>query len=295
MKLLGIKEKKLGIVSLFLGAFFFSLFGVLTRLLDGQMNVFTQIFLRTFIVALIFLIVGVATKSFLRIKRKDLITLIFRGVLIVIDFVSFYFAVTNLSLGLTLFIFYAASIVSNYAYGYFFFKEKLSFIKILSLVLAVLGLFIILSNNIGVLKFFPMILAFISGICFGMEMSSSKSISDKYSIVQINLIAYLVAAFLISLLFAQKISFSFNLNGWFYIFIFSIITILASYLVILGFKFIETQKAGLILLSELIFVVLIGFIIYGEILSLITILGCLLILVALSLPNLNFKKLIYNK
>ena len=56
---------------------------------------------------------------------------------------------------------------------------------------------------------------------------------------------------------------------------------------VFGFKHIEAQKASLLLLSELVFILIIGVIFYREILSLFEIIGSILIFIALVVPNIQ--------
>ena len=57
-----------------------------------------------------------------------------------------------------------------------------------------------------------------------------------------------------------------------------------------GYKSMEVQKASLVLLSEIIFVLIIGFMFFGEVPTLNAVIGGLLVLVALIIPNLDFGK-----
>jgi len=57
-----------------------------------------------------------------------------------------------------------------------------------------------------------------------------------------------------------------------------------------GFKHLEAQKASLLLLSELLFIILIGVIFYSEIPSIQEFFGSILIFIGLTLPYIKNEK-----
>jgi drug/metabolite transporter (DMT)-like permease len=287
-----LKINFLGFASLLSATFLFSLFGVFTRIIADKMGVFYQMSTRVIIMSVIFLTIGLFSKSLSRINKQDLPLFLLRGIFIIADFSSFFIAVNNLSLGLTLFLFYAASIISNFTYGSILLHEKLNITKTVSLVFAFLGLVFIYASSFNSIKLIPSLFALLSGVCFGLTTSTSKKLTNKYSIIQVNLVAYVTAAFIgIFLLITTKetINILLPLYIWFSLISFAIIGVLAIYLVLYGYNKIEAQKASLIMLAELIFVVIIGYVIYKEIPSMSVLIGGIFILLALVLPSLNLK------
>lgn len=277
----------MGVISLILAAFFFSTFGVFTRYISTSAGVFFQLSFRVLIMSLIFLFIGIFSKSLKKINHQDLPLFVFRGLLIIADFACFYFAVNNLPLGIALFLFYAASTIANFIIGYFIYHETITKTKISCLLLAFIGIFLIYSGNFGEIKIIFSLFAVISGTCFGLNMSTSKKLTNNYSIGQVNLIAYLTASIIgILLLFISRESVNLFISPSIYLalFGFTIVGVLAFYLTLYGYRLIEAQKASLILLSELVFVVLIGFVVYHEVPNFHTILGGLFIITALALP-----------
>ncbi len=282
-----------GIVALFFATFLFSLFGVFTRLIADQVGVFFQLLVRVSIMCGIFFAIGRLTHSFKKIKGNDFKLFILRGILVVVDFTSFYIAITQLPLGLTLFIFYAASVAANFLYGYLFLHEEITSIKVISLFLALLGLVAIYGDSFGSLKLIPALAAIFSGACFGLTTSTSKTLTDKYSVTQVNFVAYLTAAILaipLLIIVQEDISFNIPISTILLLILFSITGVGAFYATLYGYKFLEAQKASLIMLAELIFVVLLGFVLYKELPNINTIIGGILILSALALPNLPHNK-----
>lgn len=280
-------------IELIVATFLFALFGVFTRLIANSLGVFYQLIIRVGIMSVLFYAIGYFSNSLKKIAEKDLPLFLFRGLLIVIDFSCFFIAINNLPMGLTLFIFYAANIVMSYIFGAFFLKEKLNTTKIVSLIIAILGLMIMYGESFGGLKLLPSLAALLSGCCFGLNMSTSKKLTDKYNPTLVNLVAYGAAFFMIIpliIFFKEKIPVNFSSLTLVEILGFSIVGVGAFYLTLRGFKYIEAQKASLVMLTELLFVIIIGFIFYSEIPSLSTIIGGGLIFIALAIPNIKLFK-----
>jgi drug/metabolite transporter (DMT)-like permease len=62
--------------------------------------------------------------------------------------------------------------------------------------------------------------------------------------------------------------------------------VLTGQLIIYGFKYLDSQKGSLLMLLEVVFGVIVGFLVYQETLSWGAVLGGLLILLGVALPNL---------
>ncbi|MCX6732640.1 MAG: DMT family transporter [Candidatus Roizmanbacteria bacterium] len=280
------------VLTLLIATFLFSLFGVFTRAISDQMGVFYQLSARVIVMSIIFLVIGYFSHSLKKIRGEDFPLFILRGFLIIFDFSSFFVAVNNLPLGLTLFLFYAASVAINFMYGTYFLHEKINATKIISLILAFVGLISIYVGGFHNVKLMPSIFALISGTCFGLTTATSKKLTDEYSVIQVNLVAYLTAAIIgVCLLFTTKEVFTLLLpfNTWLMLLCFAAVGVVAFYLTLYGFSKVEAQKGSLVMLAELIFVVITGFVFYHEVPTLNVIIGGICILLALALPNLNVR------
>jgi drug/metabolite transporter (DMT)-like permease len=281
-------EHKGGIALLF-AALLYSTSGLFTRLLGEQLGTFSQLTLRLIFTSLFFLLFILITKSFKEIHRKDLPILLFRGFLIIADFYCFIHAVSNLPLGLTLFIFYASTTIVNYIFGKLVFHEQITKKKLISLGLAFGGMILLYGGNFGELRFIPMLAALCSGALFGINSATSKLVTGTYSEHLVGGMAYLVATVLSAVFFflTQEAAPSFiSLNTWYICIGFAFVVFLAFYLTMYGYKYLEVQKASIIMLSELVFTVIVGFIFYKEIPNVSTVIGGLFIAGAMVIPEL---------
>ena len=84
-------------------------------------------------------------------------------------------------------------------------------------------------------------------------------------------------------------NFIFPSIAWLGATIFAFAEIIATVSVYYGFKNLPAKKASLLLLTEILFAVIFGWLFYGEIPPLLTFFGGVLIIIAMSLPNLEFK------
>lgn len=283
------KQELKPVLVLVIASFFFSLMTVFNRLIPGDIGIFFQLFLRTSITGLFFIFSGFLLKDITKVSVKDVPLLLFRGLLFVGDFGCFFIAANHLPLGTTLFLFYAGSITISYLYGFFIFKEKFTKIKYASLFLALLGLTIIYSSGLSSLNNPMALFAIVAGTCFGLGTVTSKNVSEKYSINVINIIAYITAAIIsLILLPVHKETFTLMLplHSWIIFLLFALISVIAFYTTVWGFKYIEVQKASLILLGELVFVIILGFIFYHETPTIASLIGGVFILLSLALPNI---------
>lgn len=273
-----------GIVVLLISALCFSFAGVFIRFISQDVGTFYQLTIRTLLMTLGFVAIGYFTKSLTKTAKKDIPLIIFRGVLVVLDFAVFIYAVNHLSLGLSLFIFYAGSLLANYLYGYFLLKETLNKVKIVSLGLATTGLLVLYAGDFGTIHILGSLAALVSGLSFGTTSSASKNLSDKYSVAQVNLYAYCIGFVLsgfLLLLSGENITLTVPISTWYALIGFSAIFVIAFYGTVYGYKYVQAQYASLLLLAEILFALFVGFIFYQEIPTFAQFVGGILILTGL--------------
>lgn len=283
-----------GIVSLLLTGFCFSFYGVFYRYVSKDFGTFYQTVSRYTIGLLIFIVLLVILRVWKPIGYKDRKWFFLQGFFIAGVNIPFYLAVINLPIGVALFLFYAASVIFSYLFGSVFLEEKLDKIKVIALMLAIFGIFLIYQGDAHNFRSFYVLTAILAGGFFGFYSASSKKLNLKYSEIQINLVSHIITLLLtipFVFLLKENIFLDFSALSWRINILYAFIGVITSFLLIYGFKFIEAQKGSLILLSELIFVVMNGFLFFKEIPSLLAVIGGICIFIALSLPNIRIPKL----
>lgn len=280
-----------GFSILLLGGFLYSLYGVFSRVIGPSIPQFFQISSRALIIlALLFVAIVLTKTRLLKIRKEDwkwgFLIAASSGFLLPL----FYIAINKLAIGTTLFAFYATSTVVSYTLGKILFNEKITRVKVASLLIALIGLLFLYIDTIklGNLQF--LVLAAISGGLFGLNINSVKKINNIYPTFQVNLFNWtgaLAINGIASIILTENSNFAVTTISWLANIGLAICSFAASFSVIYGFKFIEMQKGSIILLSELVFGVLLGLFLYKETPSITTLVGSGLVFVALLLPNLK--------
>lgn len=179
--------------------------------------------------------------------------------------------------------------------GKVFFSEKISLSKVASVLLTIVGLTLIYSSDIALIKNWYVLIALFSGLIVGFWNTLTKKVSGTYPELQLILIDGL-ATFgvgLIGLTVAKEAVPSFLVvTAWLWIIAFAGAGILASFFLIKGFKVVEAQVGSLILPMELVFSSIFGIIFFNEILKTTEYFGGFLIFLAAISPVLknSFKK-----
>lgn len=277
---------------LLLCGFFYATYGPFTRIVGSDFGPITQILIRTVFRILIIGLLILFIKGSRKIEKKDIPWLIVSGMAGAFTNILYVHAIQNLSMGTTMFLFYGAGTIISFIIGKFFFNEKLNQNKLFSLLLSIVGLFVLFFNDLSFSNLKFLLFAGLAGLCYGSYSSFSKKVSSKYSLSQIILSYALIetVVYLLLLTFTTESSSFISVTPWITNFVYAIVVTINSYLLIFGFKKIEAQKASLLLLSELVFIMILGILLYHEIPSLLEMLGGILILAGLILPNINFHK-----
>ena len=288
----------LGIGSLLGATFLYGFFGIFVKIIGYSLPLFYASVFRNF-VGLLALAVPVyffRAKVLKKIKKSDMVWMFLRSFFGLFAFLGSYIAFEKLSIGTTYLFFYSAATIGGYFFGIVLFKEKLTSVKVLSLILALVGLVFIYSLNMTPGSLLYVFAAVISGIAYSVWSVFSKKVSDSYDPLQLNFVDFFLSfAFMtiISLLLRENWVMPEVNVFWVANILFALTFIFTGQLIIIGYNNLEAQVASLVMLTEILFGVLLGFFVFQEVLSLPMILGGLLIITAIILPELNFKKRLF--
>lgn len=285
------KTKNLsGISSLLTATFIYGFFGILSRLIGFSIPLFYQTGLRAILAALIILVLIYFWKAWQKLNNKDLIWIIVRSFFGFIAIVAFFVAVNYMQLGTVYFIFYAGSTLGGYILGKILFKENLTILKIISLILSLFGLYLIYSLSIDTSKIYFALLSLLSGVSTALWNTLSKKIGHAYSALQLSFMDNLIGgilALIVSVVLKESWLIPTINSAWGVNALFACLYVLTGQLVIFGFRRMDAQIGSLVMLTEVIFGLVLGLIFYQEIVAPMTILGGGLILAAIILPELS--------
>lgn len=282
-------NKILGTSVLVLSAFIYSFFAILSRTIGDTLPIFYQNWTRSILATLILLVIVHFTRSWKVVKKQDYALLLLRPVCGIVSFVCLYEAFSVLSVGLGLFLLFGSLTISGFIVGKLYFREQLTPVKYYSLLIALLGIGVIYYDGIEIGASYYMLLPIISGTVTTIWNVIPKKLSH-YSTLQMNFVdfaLFTLLTFILSLVFQEAwIPISLN-TSWLASLLFAFMFIVTGQLVIIGFKHLDAHVASIVMLTEVLFGILIGYIFYQESLSLITLAGGLLIIAAIILSELT--------
>jgi len=268
---------------------FYSLYGVFSKLMGDAFAPFYQSWSRGIICFLLLTLITILFRQYKHIKRRDIKWFLIIGICGGMTDAVFFIAVTHISLGVTLFLFYACVTLMNYIFGKVLFGEKITLLKKVSAISAVVGVALLYQDKLSFVGATPLYLfcAGLAGVFAGTYYSFNKKVGDSYSNYQVaatNNFIGVIVTFIISMILTEPMNTAFMSFPWFINIVFAIVQTVVMALLILGFRFIEVQKGGLILLLEPILAMVWGYVLFKESLGIVTIIGCMSVLVAMVLP-----------
>ena len=167
-------------------------------------------------------------------------------------------------------------------------KEQLTKLKVSCFILAILGLTLITLNNLQWNSVLGLIASVIcglgSGISFALVQKLSK-VNTGTQITTMSLAAITFASLPLAFIFQERFTPFSNLNAWGLQFVYSLMSLFGSYLLVLGFKRVEPSIGGLVSQLEIVFAVLLGIVLFHEKFERLAIVGCTFIVTAAVLPD----------
>lgn len=281
-----------GIIALLFSTVLYGLLGIYSRFIGIDFGIFFQSWTRNFIITLLILPFFLFN-NWKKIKSKDFRWFIIRSFGDLITMVSIFVAFNKIPIGTSYFLFYAGSTIGGYLIGFYIFNEKLTNQKISSLITGIVGLVLIYSLSFQKDKLFFYLLANVAGLSSAIWNIFSKKVSQNYSVAQIVFIDSLMTGLLglAASIFLHERFIPFILSSqWIANILFALSSLLTSFLVVYGFRYVEANYGSLILLLEVLFGVIFSFIFFRELSTITTIIGGSLILFAVIVPKLKFKR-----
>lgn len=286
-------NKLLGTSYVLLSAVFYASYGVWSRLMVGAFGEFSQAWTRGLLLLVVVLLLNIKLKFFRKIKRDDWKWFISIALAGGINQAPYFLGFEHLNIGTATLLFYASLVVGGYLLGKVFFGEKMTSIKIMSLVVAILGMVLIYGFSLTPNQLFPASMTVLAGLLGASTVVLPKKLVGEYHELQI-MIGYFVMQVVvnlpISLLLNNPLP-PLELNtAWLGQLGYAAAMMLANLLAIAGFARLEASIASLIGLAEILLGVVFGVILFGEVITSGVWLGGGLIVLAAALPNIAGKR-----
>ena len=267
--------------------------GIFVKFTNDYTTPMVQVVIRQFIVVCIYLLMfGIKERNlkFLKVEKKYLLKLILTGVFGV-GLISIFFTIalvnTNFANAVTLLNFSAVFVI---ILSFIFLKEKITGKTIFSTIVAIIGVIIMLRPSLGLDKgiVFALIASFMYSI-YIVLISSLKKVHIGARLVYGSGFAVLtVIPF--ALIFESPIIITDIGLVLFYQLFAGIAIVGGFYFFNLAINKIPANIAGILNISEPIFAVFIGYFIFGEILKSYELIGSALIILAIVILNIKFKR-----
>ncbi len=283
-------NKTYGIILILVSSLLFGSYGVWAKLIGDGMDPFYQGWSRAVIILLLITPILLYKGLIVPIKREH-----WKWFAIFLAFTSatqapLFYAFNNMDIGSATLLFFVSMLLTMYTVGAVFLGEKMTKIKIISLVLAIVGMYFIFQFSLVAFALLAVLMAVLNGIASGGEISASKKFSDHYSTLYITTLSWgiiLITNAPISFFLGERILMpSFDII-WIWQLGYTLASMLAFWLIIEGLKFVETGVGGLLGLLEIVFGVMLGIVLFNEELTPTLIIGSCFILLAASLPHIQ--------
>ena len=196
-----------------------------------------------------------------------------------------YYAYLHAGIAIATLVYYAGLLVSYFIFGKLFSNESFTKVKLVALSGCLVGLYLMFAPELHGAKLLALCAALVSGLATGLDVCASQKI--RYSANQSALfvwVAGLLVNIPLAILFNEHVPHTLTNVAWVYLLIFSVVSVFASVFIVAGSKLIEAGMVGIIGLSEVVFGVLFGVVLFAEKLALTTIVGMACIISAAALP-----------
>ncbi|HEY4496851.1 MAG TPA: DMT family transporter [Candidatus Paceibacterota bacterium] len=282
-------DHKKGVLMILLSTIAFGSYGTWSRLIGDSFGVFYQGWTRALIITLILLPILIYRKEIISIQKKDLGWLAIFLLFTTGTQAPLFYAFNHMDISSATLLFFVTMLITMYGVGFIFLSEKVSVIKIISLILAAVGLYVVFSFSVVQFSLLAALMAALNGVASGGEVAFSKKISSSYSPLYLTWLSWLVIIptnGVLSLMIGEKQHIPSLDIAWLWQAAYVIASIFAFYLIIAGLKHLEASIGGLLGLLEVLWGITFGIIIFNEILTIKIILGGFLIISAAALPHL---------
>jgi drug/metabolite transporter (DMT)-like permease len=281
--------KTLGSSYILLSAFFYGSYGIWSRLMVGSFGEFSQAWTRGLALMILVLLINWKAKLFVPIKRADWKWFVVIALAGGLNQAPYFFGFEHLAIGTATLLFYAALVVGGYVLGKVFFAEKLGAMKLASLGIAMLGMLAIYGFSLTPAQIFPATMTVVAGLMGASTVILPKKLVGSYHELQM-----MVGYFGMQVLFNLPLSVVMNnplpslgLNTpWLAQLGYAIAMMSANLAAIKGFSYLEPSIGSLIGLAEILFGVVFGVLLFGEVMTMGVWVGGAMIVLAAALPSL---------
>lgn len=287
-------DKTKGFICVTISAFIFGFTPILSKLtFSGGSNAIMLVFLRNIMCLPILYIILKYKNVSLKITKIDLKKLFFLSLFTtILTALLLYGSYSFISVGMATTVHYVYPILVALVLVIFF-KEKISKIKIFSLIISFVGVLLFFDGKMSS-SFIGLFIAFASGISYGVALiyMDKSGLKDYYPflVTFYSCVFASIVLFFITIL-TGKFTLSLTGTAWLYSFIVSVLTsVIAITFMQIGVRNIGPTTTAILCMFEPITSVILGILLLDEPCTFKGILGCILILIAVLILSIFKEK-----
>ncbi len=283
-------QKNKGTLLILFSTLMFGSYGVWSRLIGDSFGSFYQGWTRGLILTIILFPILYYTKQIIPIKKADWGWLSIFLIATSLTQAPLFYAFNHMDIGTATLLFFVGMLLTMYVVGIFFLKEKLTPVKIISFIIACVGLYVTFSFSVAAFTFLAALMAVLNGIASGSEVSFSKKLSDRYSPLYLSWMSWVIifATNAIISIGTGEVQHAISFDiAWVYQIAYTLVSVFGFWSIMQGLKYAEASIGGLLGLLEILFSIGFGILIFHESLSTKVIIGGILIVCAAALPYLR--------
>lgn len=285
-------NKLKGFSALLITALLFSYNDICIRVVGSYLSGLQQVTLRSLIGIVIILIIFLVQKKKITIHKSQYKFLFMYAILFPFVFIFFNLAIILTKIVDAVFAFSIGSLGLSLIIEQFFWKEKITFIKIIATLLTIIGTLFFsypLSHiNQGFL------FGIISGVAYTLINALIRHVHEKTNIfllVGAELLGGIIIAGGAAIFAGQTLFPHMPINDFLILLTTGTTIVIVNYLVLVGFKNFDLNLGTIVISAELIFAPLLAIVFFKEYLTSFETIGAICIAAAIILPHITIKKL----
>lgn len=266
-------------------------FGVWIRFLSHDLATYQQIFIRNLLGFIFSVIVVLLLRQKWNLKRVNKLHVILYAVSFSISQVFYTFSMLDTKLEIATFAFFAASFVGSFVLGKIIFSDGVNLTKIVSLLLAFLGIFVLSfkSFSSGLINL-GFVFGFLAGIFDSTTNAFRRSLAgkvDRFVLVAFQMLGGIIVAIIFLTFFKQGLPSSISSTTILVAVLFGFLLMGLNFMMNFGFQNFDLNLGTIILSIELVAAPIFGLLVFSEVPSRTDIVGGIFILTAIVISNLK--------
>ena len=269
-------------------AFIYGMFAVLARQMAEMWSDQAQVLARFIVALLILVCIGLFAKP-AKLSKDKLIVAVALGIVFWLVVILYTISINKTTIANSVFMLYAASLLTSFIVGTLWFKERVTKIKLAALFLAFCGIAVyshaLLALNLGIVA------GLASGVFDGISGALRKTLSNtnRFAVLRVQYGVGVLIGIALTIASSSPPVRHVSVSGIAITIIYGLLLVCLGSLLLYGFQHFDINIATVIVSCELIFATLLGWIFYHEMPTLNELIGGALIFLASVLGGMRMK------